>query len=103
MSLPITHVNHVDRHLALSKIVASIAMREADLAHISSADGDNLQLAVSLADVTEAEPTGWHKMSGRSNDVLGGLLAVNSSVDQLVNTVSGIEGLLRGKSNNVIA
>ncbi|MDR1570747.1 MAG: hypothetical protein LBS72_09715, partial [Oscillospiraceae bacterium] len=95
MGMPIINLDYIDRDDALNSIIASIALQEAALAHILNADGEKLQAAVKLASST--------MMSESYPVTLSDLIDVNESVNDLVETVADIEGVLREKLTSVLS
>lgn len=77
------------RDKALDMILASIAMEELGLSHIINAEGEKIQYIIKKLD-EECDP---------SSDEL---LAVNASVESLLQTVTEAQVILRGKMQNVL-
>lgn len=77
------------REKALDMILASIAMEELGLSHIINAEGEKIQYIIKKLD-EECEP---------SSDEL---LAVNASVESLLQTVTEAQVILRGKMQSVL-
>lgn len=79
MSMPVIVPGTVTREQAISDIIESIALQETGLSHILNAEGEKIQKAVAAAATTDE------------------LLAVNQSVQAMVNAVSRLEMVLQGK------
>lgn len=79
MSMPVIVPGTVSREQAISDIIESVALQETGLSHILNAEGEKIQKIVALAT--------------HSND----LLAVNKSVESMVNTIARLEMILQSK------
>ena len=79
MSMPVIVPGTVTREQAISDIIESIALQETGLSHILNAEGEKIQKVVATASTSEE------------------LLAVNRSVESMVNAVSRLEMVLQGK------
>ncbi|MEF9946576.1 MAG: hypothetical protein RR446_01050 [Lachnospiraceae bacterium] len=79
MSMPVITPSTVTREQAISDIITSVALEQTGIAHILNAEGEKIQKVVALATTPEQ------------------LVAVNKSVQSLVNTVSQLEIILKSK------
>lgn len=79
MSMPVITPGTVTREQAISDIIESIALQETGLSHILNAEGEKIQKIVATAETAEE------------------LLAVNSSVESMINAVTRLEMVLQGK------
>lgn len=79
MSMPVITPGTVTREQAISDIIESVALQQTGLSHILNAEGEKIQKVVAIAN-TPAE-----------------LLAVNKSVESMVNAVSRLELILQSK------
>ena len=100
--MPQFQLPRIDRNIALSNIMASIAMQEAALAHILNADGEKLQLAIALTDPEGVYYTGNYPGPSGPSDALADLLTINNSVSAMVKAVSKFECVLRAKLSDVL-
>jgi hypothetical protein len=85
MSMPQIDLEALDPKQALVNVIASIALEEAALSHIINAEGEKIQAAVAIDDVTVAQ-----------------LESVNASVGKLTGHVVSIEDALHNKLHTVI-
>jgi hypothetical protein len=83
--MPQIDLEPIDTRLALINVIASIALEEAALSHVLNAEGEKIQAAVAIEDVTVAE-----------------LQGINTSVGELTDHVVLIEDALHDKLNTVI-
>jgi hypothetical protein len=83
--MPEIDLEEIEQKHALNNVIASIALEEAALSHILNAEGEKIQAAVAIEDVTVDQ-----------------LQEVNTSVGGLVNTVSSIECKLQGKLKTTV-
>lgn len=79
MSMPIITPGTVTREQAISDIIESIALQETGLSHILNAEGEKIQKVVATAESAEE------------------LLAVNESVESMINAITHLEMILQGK------
>lgn len=79
MSMPVITPGTVTREQAISDIIESIALQETGLSHILNAEGEKIQKIVATAETAEE------------------LLAVNTSVESMINAVTRLEMVLQGK------
>ncbi|MEG2457769.1 MAG: hypothetical protein RSB41_02640 [Bacilli bacterium] len=79
MSMPIITPSNVTKCQAISDIIESVALEQTGLSHILNAEGEKIQAALKLS-TTNAE-----------------LLAINKSVQTMVNSVSRLEMILQSK------
>lgn len=79
MSMPVITPGTVTREQAISDIIESVALQETGLSHILNAEGEKIQKVVAIA-TSPAD-----------------LLAVNKSVESMVNAVSRLELILQSK------
>lgn len=79
MSMPVITPGTVTREQAISDIIESVALQETGLSHILNAEGEKIQKVVAIATNTEE------------------LMAVNKSVERMVNAVSRLELILQSK------
>lgn len=79
MSMPVIVPGTVTREQAISDIIESIALQETGLSHILNAEGEKIQKIVATATTPEE------------------LLAVNKSVESMVNAITRLEMILQGK------
>lgn len=78
MSMPVIVPGTVTRGQAISDLIESVALEETGLSHILNAEGEKIQAAVAKGTIDQ-------------------MLAVNKSVQSLVNTVSRLEMILQMK------
>lgn len=79
MSMPIITASGVTRCEAITDIIESVALQQTGLSHILNAEGEKIQLILKLAKTPEE------------------LLAVNDSVESMVNSITRLETMLQGK------
>ena len=82
MGMPVIAASDTTREQAITDIVESVALEQTALSHILNAEGEKIQKAVKTEDITTAE-----------------LLAVNKSVESMVNTIARLEMILQSKLN----
>lgn len=78
MSMPVIVPSNVSRPQAISDIIESVALEQTALSHILNAEGEKIQAAV-------------------ANGTICDMLAVNASVQSMVNTVTRLEMVLQMK------
>lgn len=78
MSMPVIVPGTVTRPQAISDIIESVALEQTGLSHILNAEGEKIQAAV-------------------ANGTIDQMLAVNKSVQSMVNTVARLETVLQMK------
>lgn len=79
MSMPKITSSGVTRCEAITDIIESVALEQTGLSHILNAEGEKIQLILKLAKTPEE------------------LLAVNESVESMVNSITRLEAMLQGK------
>jgi len=87
----------IDEDNALANIIASIALEEAALAHIINAEGEKIQRIVGTfvpEDETEAL---------ESNATIEDMQNINTTVGEMIETVSSIETSLHNKLRTVLS
>ncbi|MEF9877805.1 MAG: hypothetical protein RR653_01050 [Clostridia bacterium] len=78
MSMPVITPGTTTRTQAISDIIESVALEQTGLSHILNAEGEKIQAAV-------------------ANGTIAEMLAVNTSVQSMVNTISRLEMVLHMK------
>lgn len=78
MSMPVIIPSTVNRDQAISDIIESVALEQTGLSHILNAEGEKIQAIV-------------------ANGTIEQMLAVNKSVQSMVNTVARLEMVLAMK------
>lgn len=78
MSMPIIAPGTVTRDQAISDIIESVALEQTGLSHILNAEGEKIQAVVASGTIDQ-------------------MLAVNTSVQSMVNTISRLEMVLQSK------
>ena len=100
MSMPrITIPESVTEENALANIIASIALEEAALAHIINAEGEKIQRVVGT--FTPEGATG--PLPLETPATAADMEAINSTVGDMIETISNIEGSLHNKLRTVLA
>ncbi|MEG2322235.1 MAG: hypothetical protein RSB71_01975 [Bacilli bacterium] len=79
MSMPIIKPSGVTKCEAITDIIESVALEQTALSHILNAEGEKIQKALAI--------------STTNNE----LLAVNKSVQTMVNSITRLETILQGK------
>ncbi|MFV0249439.1 MAG: hypothetical protein ACK5HP_00130 [Bacilli bacterium] len=79
MSMPIIVPSDVTRCEAITDIIESVALEQTGLSHIINAEGEKIQAALVLATSNEE------------------LLAINASVQSMINSITRLETILQGK------
>lgn len=80
MSMPKIECANIDKCCAAASLIQSIALEETAISHILNAEGEKLQKAIAMNDCgTE------------------GLLAVNESVENMVDKITALEVVLKSK------
>jgi hypothetical protein len=107
MSMPTIspHIGGIDRNQALHSIIGSIALAEAALSHILNADGEKLQLAVSMTDERHQNFSNAYEDSdeiGAQQAALDDLIKANESVNDTIFHVKNMETALQGKLGTVL-
>ncbi|MEG2274125.1 MAG: hypothetical protein RSC44_02215 [Clostridia bacterium] len=82
MSMPVITPGTGTREQAITDLITSVALEETGLSHIINAEGEKIQAFVKMAGVTAAE-----------------LLAVNASVQSMLQSITNLEMVLEGKLN----
>jgi hypothetical protein len=80
MGMPVIDISPIDRDNAINNIIASIALQEAGLSHILNAEGEKIEKMAATTGITPEQ-----------------LLAANSSVGTLIDSVQQYEGKLADK------
>lgn len=80
MSMPKIECSHIDKCCAANSLLQSIALEETAISHILNAEGEKLQKAISLHDCCHED-----------------LLAVNKSVEDMVDKITALEIVLKSK------
>lgn len=80
MSMPKIECQHIDKCCAATSLLQSIALEETAISHILNAEGEKLQRAISLHDCCHED-----------------LLAVNKSVEDMVDKITALEIVLKSK------
>lgn len=80
MGMPVIIPSTTTRSQAITDIIESVALEETALSHILNAEGEKIQKMVAMQDVTPEV-----------------LLAINKSVESMVNAVSRLEMILQSK------
>ncbi|MGL4791210.1 MAG: hypothetical protein ACRCW1_07350 [Anaerotignaceae bacterium] len=80
MGMPVITPSTTTRNQAITDIIESVALEQTALSHILNAEGEKIQKVVALETATTAD-----------------LLAVNKSVESMVNTVARLEMILQSK------
>lgn len=78
MSMPVIIPSNVTRPQAISDIIESVALEQTGLSHILNAEGEKIQAAVASGTIDQ-------------------MLAINKSVQSMVNAVSHLEMVLHMK------
>jgi len=86
--------------IALSNIIASIALEEAALAHIINAEGEKIQRVVGTF-VPEGETTPMAPLVPAPD--AEDMQAINTTVGDMMETISNIESSLHNKLRTVLA
>ncbi|MFI3261038.1 MAG: hypothetical protein R3Y13_04945 [bacterium] len=79
MSMPIITSSNIKRCDAITDIIESVALQQTGLSHILNAEGEKIQAVLAIS--TNADE----------------LLAVNNSVESMVNSITRLEVILQGK------
>lgn len=79
MGMPIIQPSNISRCQSITDIIQSVALEQAALAHILNAEGEKIQKIVALSDSPQE------------------MLMVNKSVNDIVNSVSMLEIVLKSK------
>lgn len=80
MSMPIIVPSATTRDQAITDLIASVALEETGLSHILNAEGEKIQAMLAVPGVTPAQ-----------------LLAVNTSVQNMVDSITRLEMVLQNK------
>lgn len=80
MGMPVISSSSTTRVQAITDIVESVALEQTALSHILNAEGEKIQKAVAMEKIST-----------------GDLLAVNKSVESMVNSVARLEMILQSK------
>jgi DNA-binding protein len=80
MSMPEIEICHISRNAAINNVIASIALVETGLSHILNAEGEKLQKALEMYDITFEQ-----------------LIELNNSVSGVVNGAAALETTLQEK------
>ncbi|MEM1484855.1 hypothetical protein V6615_08220 [Oscillospiraceae bacterium PP1C4] len=79
MGMPVITPSTTTRSQAITDIIQSVALEQTALSHILNAEGEKIQAVVAMSATTDQ------------------MLAVNSSVKSMVNTVAQLEMVLQSK------
>ena len=77
MSMPKIEIAHIEREDAVNNIIASIALQEAAIAHVLNAEGEKIQAAAAIYDITPRELT---ELNRSVSDVIDGLRALEQEL-----------------------
>lgn len=80
MGMPVITPSHTTRCQAITDVIESVALQETALSHILNAEGEKLQRAIGMANVTPVQ-----------------LLQFNRSVEQTIRSVAQLEVILQSK------
>jgi hypothetical protein len=80
ITLPSEESDTDNREQAITDLITSVALQETALAHILNAEGEKIQAFIRMADVTSEQ-----------------ILALNRSVNQMLNAVTRLEMVLQAK------
>lgn len=80
MSMPVITPSNVTKCQAITDIIESVALEQTALSHILNAEGEKLQAVIAINGVTSEQ-----------------LLAVNDSVQSMVNSITRLEMILQAK------
>ena len=80
MGMPVITPGEGTREQAITDIIQSIALQETALSHILNAEGEKMQAIIAAPNVTPEQ-----------------LLALNKSVEMLINSVTRLEMMLQAK------
>ena len=80
MSMPVISSSNTTRCQAVSDIIESVALEQTALSHILNAEGEKVQRVVNLPCITVLQ-----------------LLAINRSVESMVNATARLEMILQSK------
>ena len=100
MSMPRIEIPTVSEENALANIIASIALEEAALAHIINAEGEKIQRVVGTF-VPEGETTPMLPLVPAPD--AADMQAINTTVGDMMETISNIETSLHNKLRTVLA
>ena len=99
MSMPRIEIPTVSEEIALANIIASIALEEAALAHIINAEGEKIQRVVgTFVPEDETEPLLLVPPADAED-----MQAINTTVGDMMETISNIESSLHNKLRTVLA
>ncbi|WP_249028699.1 hypothetical protein [Tannockella kyphosi] len=82
MGMPVIVSSGLTRDEAITDIIESVALEQTALSHILNAEGEKIQAVVAMEDVD-----------------LETLVAINTSVESMVKTITQLEAVLRSKLN----
>ena len=100
MSMPTIDLEDIDPREALAAIMASIALQEAALAHIINAEGEKIQRVVgTFTPEGESTPMAPLVPAPDAED----MQAINTTVGDMIETISNIETSLHNKLRTVLA
>lgn len=85
MSMPKIECTNIDKCCAAASLLQSIALEETAISHILNAEGEKLQKAIAMPDCC-------------AND----LLAINKSVEDLVDKITALEIVLKSKLDLIV-
>lgn len=87
MSMPVIVPSDVTKCQAISDAIESVALMEAALSHILNAEGEKIQAAIGT-------------LEGQTTPIVDNtedLIRINQSVENMVSTITLLEGLLQKK------
>jgi hypothetical protein len=85
MSMPTIKIEDIDLNQAMNNVIASIALEEAALSHILNAEGEKLQTVMGMGNLTFDQ-----------------LREINTTVANVLSSISEIENALQSKLNAVV-
>lgn len=93
MSMPVITPSKTTKCEAISDLLESVALMEAALSHILNAEGEKIQAAIGTL------PGSKGAIAKSTSE----LIQINESVDNMVSTVTLLEGLLQKKLNQALS
>jgi len=80
MGMPVITPGEGTRDQAITDLIQSVALQESALSHIMNAEGEKMQAIIGMSGVTNEE-----------------LLALNKSVESMLNSITRLEMILQAK------
>ena len=80
MGMPVIIPGEGTRDQAITDLIQSVALQESALSHIMNAEGEKMQAIIGMSGVTNEE-----------------LLALNKSVESMLNSITRLEMILQAK------